>query len=115
MPRKKPSPSSDQSTFAFRRVAWESNGIFSDHFISTRLRDVETWPESSKAAGEIHNDLQGLWTRRYRGLEQNEETTRREFIDKVLERLQFSYRSSLDLPVAVARRTPDYLLFATEG
>lgn len=65
-------------------------------------------------AEKIHNDLQDLWTRRYRGLEQNEETTRREFIDRVLEKLRFSFRSSLDLPIAVARRTPDYLLFANE-
>src|SRR6266568_5630643 len=114
MPGKKRHPSTDQSTFAFRRIAWESRGIFSDHFIRTRLSEVPTWPKSLEGAAHLHNDLQELWSRRYRGLEQNEETTRREFIDKVLDKLKFSYRSSLDIPVSIARRTPDYLLFADE-
>jgi hypothetical protein len=84
MANKKRTSSSDQSAFAFRKgVAWESHGIFSDHFISTRLTDVATWPESLPAAEQLHKDLQDLWTKRHRGLAQNEETTRREFIDKV--------------------------------
>ncbi len=111
----KRAPSNGQSTFAFRRgAAWECHGIFSEHFISTRLNDASTWPKDLEDAARIHNDLQDLWTRRYRGLAQNEETTRREFIDKVLDHLKFSYRSSLDIPVERAKRTPDYLLFEDE-
>lgn len=114
MPRKRRSLSIDQSSFAFPRIAWETRGIFSDHFIRTRLSEIPTWPKSTDATAQLHSDLQELWSKRYRGLEQNEETTRREFIDRVLDKLKFSYRSSLDIPVSIARRTPDYLLFADE-
>jgi hypothetical protein len=116
MARKKHTSPEGQSTFAFRSgAAWKAHGIFSEHFISNRLNEVQTWPKNSEEARKAHTGLQELWGRRYIGLGQNEETTRREFIDVVLEQLNFSFRSSLDLPVSVQRRTPDYLLFQDEA
>jgi hypothetical protein len=116
MARKKRTHPEEQSTFPFRSgAAWKAHGIFSDHFISTRLKDASTWPKSTDEVREAHNGLQELWGKRYVGLAQNEETTRREFIDLVLEQLHFSHRSSLDLPVSQQRRTPDYLLFQDEA
>ena len=43
-----------------------------------------------------------------------EETTRREFLEKVLEKLGFAFFSNLDLPEWDRRRTPDYFLFPDE-
>jgi hypothetical protein len=41
----------------------------------------------------------------------NEETTRREFLEKILDQLGFSYFSNLSMPSSDRTQTPDYLLF----
>jgi hypothetical protein len=103
------------SLFPESGATWETRGIFSDHFIRKRLFEVESWPKDAAAARELYDSIVDLWTRRYVGFEKgNEETTRREFLEKVLERLGFGFFSNLDLPESQSRMTPDYLLLANE-
>src|SRR5438445_435965 len=90
-----------------RRHVFSAKGSFSDHFIRTRLPRVPTWPEVDFQFSQTYSYLKDLWQRRHIGLQRgNEETTRREFIDKILYKAGFAYLANLDLPEAVARRTP---------
>jgi hypothetical protein len=79
------------------------------------VKEVDTWPKDEAELRPTYEFLLDLWHRRHVGLEKgNEETTRREFLEKILTKLRFSFFSNLDLPVHASRGTPDYLLFADE-
>ena len=76
---------------------WETNGIFSEHYLRTRLRDAHYWPNDDYARA-IYNYVSELWKNRYVGLAKgNEETTRREFLEKVIDKLGYFYFSNLGL------------------
>lgn len=113
---KHPKPSSGSlSLFPESGATWETRGIFSDHFIRRRLSAVESWPRDEPAAKALYDQILDLWARRHVGFEKgNEETTRREFLEKVLEKLGFAFFSNLDLPEWERRQTPDYFLFPDE-
>lgn len=103
--------------FLFTRSGspWETRGIFSDHFIRTRLSSVESWPQKDETIQPTYDALLDLWNRRHVGFEKaNEEVTRREFVEKVLDKLGFSYFSNLNLPLSERPQIPDYLLYADE-
>jgi hypothetical protein len=103
------------SLFPETVTTWDTRGLFSDHFIRKRLCEVESWPKDEAAAKVLYDHISDLWARRHVGFEKgNEETTRREFLEKVLERLGFAFFSNLDLPEWERRQTPDYLLFQDE-
>lgn len=94
--------------------AWETRGIFSEHYIRTRLPLSEYWPRGEETE-TIYREFSDLWKKRYIGLGKgNEETTRRELLEKILERLGFSFYSNLALPESDRPQTPDYLLFQDE-
>jgi len=94
---------------------WETHGIFSDHFVRSRLNEVASWPKQDEKIKPFYEYLLDLWHRRHVGFEKaNEETTCREFLEPVLSKLGFSCLYQLDVPVSSSRLTPDYLLFADE-
>src|ERR1017187_1909127 len=94
---------------------WETHGIFSDHFIKSRLNEVASWPKQSEKIKPVYEHLLDLWHRRHLGFEKaNEETTCREFLEPILSMLGFSCLYQLDVPVSSNRLTPDYLLFQDE-
>lgn len=115
MPKLRTCTSDSLLLFPTSGACWETHGIFSDHFIRTRVKEVDTWPKDEAELRPTYEFLLDLWHRRHVGLEKgNEETTRREFLEKILTKLGFSFFSNLDLPVHASRGTPDYLLFADE-
>ena len=91
--------------------AWDTHGIFSEHFLTNRIRSSPYWP-SNERAETLYKRYSELWRKRYIGLGAgNEETTRREFLEYILDQLGFSYFSNLSLPTSERTQTPDYLLF----
>ncbi len=103
------------SLFPTFRTAWETRGIFSDHFLKTRLEQVRSWPKDDSTIRPIYDELMELWLRRHVGLEKgNEETTCRVFIEPVLIKLGFCFLYKEDLPASSRRMVPDYLLFPDE-
>jgi hypothetical protein len=115
MPKHQKPTTGSLSLFPEGGATWESRGIFSDHFIRRRLCQVESWPRDDAAAKALYDQILDLWARRHVGFEKGpEETTRREFLEKVLEKLGFAFFSNLDLPEWERRQTPDYFLFPDE-
>lgn len=93
---------------------WETKGIFSEHYLRSRLTQSHLWPNDD-VARSLYDFGSDLWRKRYVGLAKGpEETTRREFLEKILERLGFSFFSNLGLPESERPQTPDYLLFEDE-
>lgn len=115
MPRRPRQSNGSLPLFPEGGTTWETRGIFSDHFIRRRLKEVDSWPKDDSAAKAQYDSILDLWARRHVGFERgNEETTRREFLEKVLEKLGFAFFSNLDLPEQQVKQTPDYLLFGDE-
>jgi hypothetical protein len=105
-----------EALFAYdeKRHPWETKGIFSEHYLQSRLKDSPYWPTDDYAR-PIFEFASEIWRKRHIGLAKgNEETTRREFLEKILERLGFSFYSNLGLPESERAQTPDYLLFEDE-
>jgi len=95
--------------------AWETKGIFSEHYIRTRLKNSLYWPKEEEVKS-LWEFCASLWDKRYLGLARgNEAITRQEFLDKVLTKLGFAYLPNTHLPVGERRREPDYLLFVDEA
>ncbi len=93
---------------------WETRGIFSEHYLRNRLTQSHLWPKDDFAR-PIYDFIMDLWKRRFVGLAKgNEELTRGEFLNKILEKLGFTFFSNLDLPESQRRQVPDYLLFEDE-
>ncbi len=106
-----------EQLFAFDegRRSWETRGIFSEHYLQTRLRNSSYWSKDDYTR-PIFDFISELWKKRYLGLAKgNEETTRREFLEKILQQLGFSFFSNLQLPESERTQTPDYLLFEDEA
>jgi len=91
--------------------AWETNGIFSEHFIRSRLKDFNLWP-ADEFAKPLYDYISDLWKKKHITLGRgNEELTKREFLEKILDKLGFAFLPFRKLPVSVKRREPDYLVF----
>lgn len=87
--------------------------LFSTHFLSERLRD---WPElAGLDTTVLHGELRELWEREGPTLRAgaNEGLTEDRFIRPVLKALGHSFTLFPEIPGA--RRTPDYLFYATEA
>jgi len=94
--------------------AWETNGIFSEHFIRSRLKDFPLWP-TDEFAKPLYEYISELWKKKYLGLARaDEEITKREFLEKIFEKLGFSFLPFRKLPATERRQVPDYLLFQDE-
>lgn len=95
-------------------AAWETNGIFSEHFIRSRLKDFPSlWPKD-EFARPLYDYLSELWKKRYIGLTKGEEVTKKEFLEKVFDKLCFAFLPGKRLPATAQRRVPDYLLYQDE-
>lgn len=94
--------------------AWETNGIFSEHFIRSRLKDFQLWP-TDEFARPLYDYISELWGKKYLGLAKgDEEITKREFLEKIFEKFGFAFLPFRKLPALQRRQVPDYLLFQDE-
>jgi len=93
---------------------WETNGIFSDHYLRTRLKDSVLWPKEESII-EVWLFCKELWENKYVGLAKgNEQLTCQELIEPVLKKLGYSFLPKTRLPVGKRQQEPDYILFADE-
>lgn len=91
---------------------WETKGIFSDHYIRTKLHQTSLWPKEEEVK-PLYEFCYELWNKRYIGLAQaNEAVTRQELLDKILTKLGFSYLPNTRFPMG---GEPDYILFSDEN
>ncbi|MBU1627893.1 N-6 DNA methylase, partial [bacterium] len=93
---------------------WETNGIFSDHYLRTRLKESDLWPKEENI-NDIWQFCKDLWEKKYVGLAKgNEALTRQELIEPVLKKLGYTFLPNSRLPVGKRQQEPDYILFADE-
>ncbi|MDP3048258.1 MAG: N-6 DNA methylase [Thermodesulfovibrionales bacterium] len=92
--------------------SWETNGIFSDHFIRSRLKEVPLYPADDEYAKPLFDYIKELWEKKHIILgKNNEELTKREFLEKIFNKLGYAFIPARKLPVTDKRREPDYLFF----
>ncbi|MBI4324462.1 MAG: N-6 DNA methylase [Chloroflexi bacterium] len=94
------------------RKLWQTEGLFSDHYLKARLKKNDWWPSDADAQSTFQfcRDLyekRAFALRRY----DNEMGVRQEFIDKILERLRFAWSDNLRLPETKQDLEPDYILY----
>lgn len=94
------------------RKLWQTEGLFSDHYLKARLKHNDWWPSDAEAQPTFQfcKDLyekRAFALRRY----DNEMGARQEFIDKILERLGFAWSDNLRLPETQQDLEPDYILY----
>jgi hypothetical protein len=94
------------------RKLWQTEGLFSDHYLKARLKLNDWWPSDAEAqpAFDFCKELyekRAFALRRY----DNEMGVRQEFLDKVLERLGFAWSDNLRLPETAQDLEPDYILY----
>ena len=97
------------------RKLWQTEGLFSDHYLKARIRSNPWWPtdEETKPLWEF---CKALYEKRYVTCAKNNEAfTRQELIDKILERLGFAWTDNLGLPETRQDLEPDYILFANKA
>jgi type I restriction-modification system DNA methylase subunit len=94
------------------RKLWQTEGLFSDHYLKARLTRNDWWP-SDLEAEPIWHFCRELYEKRAFSLRRhgNEMDNRREFIDKILERLGFAWSDNLRLPDTKQDLEPDYILY----
>lgn len=91
--------------------SWETNGIFSEHFICSRLKNSSLWPKD-EFAKSLYDYISDLWKKKHITLgKANEELTKREFLEKIFDKLGFAFLPFRKLPTSDKRQEPDYLLF----
>ncbi len=96
------------------QLPWTTKGIFSDHYILDRLSESTIWPKNEDAE-PIWNFCKNLWEKRHVGLARgNEELTKKELLEPVLERLGFPFLPQSRLPISERQQEPDYLLLPDE-
>lgn len=96
------------------QTPWETKGIFSDHYLKTRLKDSVIWPKEENVV-PIWKYCKDLWERKFIGLAKgNEALTRQELIEPVLKQFGFAFLPNTRLPVGKRQQEPDYTLFADE-
>jgi len=97
------------------RKLWQTEGLFSDHYLKARIRSNSWWPtdEETRPLWEFSKTL---YEKRAFALQRfdNEMGVRQEFIDKILEKLGFAWSDNLRLPQTQQELEPDYLLYASE-
>jgi hypothetical protein len=93
------------------RKLWQTEGLFSDHYLKARLQKNSWWPSDAEAE-PIWRFCKELYEKRYLACAKNNEAfTRQELLDKILEKLGFAWTDNLGLPDQDAE--PDYILFSS--
>jgi type I restriction-modification system DNA methylase subunit len=93
------------------RKLWQTEGLFSDHYLKARLQKNSWWPSDAEAE-PIWQFCKELYEKRYLACAKNNEAfTRQELLDKILEKLGFAWTDNLGLPDQDAE--PDYILFSS--
>jgi len=96
-----------------RRKLWQTEGLFSDHYLKTKSARNTWWPNDSEAE-PIWHFCKELYEKRYVACARNnEQFTRQELLDKIFERLGFAWTDNLSLPETQQHLEPDYILFAS--
>jgi Cu/Ag efflux protein CusF len=97
------------------RKLWQTEGLFSDHYLKARLKLNDWWPTEA-AARPIWEFCKALYEKRAFSLRKydNEMGVRQEFIDKIIEKIGFAWSDNLRLPETQQDLEPDYLLYASE-
>ena len=97
------------------RNLWQTEGLFSDHYLKARIRSNSWWPtdEETQPRWEFCKEL---YEKRYVTCAKNNEAfTRQELIDKILHKLGFAWTDNLRLPETQQDLEPDYILFGNES
>jgi hypothetical protein len=94
------------------RKLWQTEGLFSEHYLKARLRHNDWWPGDAEAQ-PVFRFCKELYEKRAFALRRydNEMGVRQEFIDKILERLGFAWSDNLRLPETRQDLEPDYILY----
>ena len=97
------------------RKLWQTEGLFSDHYLKARLSKNDWWPTDAEAK-PIWEFCRELYEKRAFALRRfdNEMGVRQEFIDKIIEKIGFAWSDNLRLPETQQELEPDYLLYPSE-
>jgi hypothetical protein len=97
------------------RKLWQTEGLFSDHYLKARIRSNAWWPTDQETR-PIWEFCKTLYDKRYVTCAKNNEAfTRQELIDKILQKLGFAWTDNLRLPEGQQELEPDYILFGSES
>jgi type I restriction-modification system DNA methylase subunit len=98
------------------RKLWQTEGLFSDHYLKARIRSNSWWPTDEETR-PLWEFSKALYEKRAFALRRfdNEMGVRQEFIDKILGKLGFAWSDNLRLPETRQELEPDYLLYASDG
>ena len=73
------------------RRLWQTEGLFSDHYLKKRIQENLWWPSEGDAR-PIFEFCKALYEKRYLACAKNNEAfTRQELLDKILEKLGFPF------------------------
>ncbi len=93
------------------RKLWQTEGLFSDHYLKKRIQENSWWPNDAEAQ-PIFEFCKALYEKRYLACAKNNEAfTRQELLDKILEKLGFPFSNNLGLPESQQDLEPDYILY----
>src|ERR1700730_2723759 len=96
------------------RKLWQTEGLFSDHYLKARIRSNSWWPTDEETRPLLEFS-KALYEKRYVTCARNNEAfTRQELIDRILEKLGFAWTDNLSLPESQQDLEPDYILFGSE-
>lgn len=91
---------------------WETKGVFSDHYMRSRLKDSDLWPDR-EVVKPLWGFSKNLWEKKQIGLAKgNEALTEQELLEPVMTALGFAFLPKKTIPGE--RKEPDFLLFADE-
>jgi len=93
------------------RKLWQTEGLFSDHYLKKRIQENSWWPNDAEAQ-PIFEFCKALYEKRYLACAKNNEAfTRQELLDKILENIGFPFSNNLGLPETQQDLEPDYILY----
>ena len=93
------------------RNLWQTEELFSDHYLKARLDKNDWWPTDDEAK-PLWEFCKALYEKRYLACARNNEAfTRQELLDRILEKLGFPYSDNLGLPETQQDLEPDYILY----
>jgi hypothetical protein len=97
------------------RKLWQTESLFSDHYLKKRIRENSWWPTDAEAQ-PVWEFCKALYEKRYIACAKNNEAfTRQELLDKILEKLGFAWTDNLGQPETKQDLEPDYILFANDA